>query len=444
MEENKDVSILEARNAQESNVPSVQEKKPKKRRGCWIVSFVFALLFLFLVGGVILGFIAGGVSKKVWLTSLDQKWEQLFPRAEKRTEILKQQIIEDDSAIIDVVEKNSPAVVSIVVSKDIVTNGNNLYGNPFDFPGFFGEDPNSDGSASNGVPSDTQKQKIGGGSGFIITPDGMIVTNNHVVTDRNADYAVVTSDGKEYPAKFLAADPVNDIAIMKIEGTGFPTLNLGDSDAIKIGQTVIAIGNSLGEFSNTVSKGIVSGLGRSFVASGGIGQSEKLNNIIQTDAAINPGNSGGPLLNISGEVIGINVAMAQGAQSIGFAIPANQIRKVVEEVKATGRISSPYIGVRYMDIDETIKKELNFAYDYGVLVVRGEKITDFAVIPGSPADKAGLVENDIILEINGIKIDRKNTLVDLIAKNKVGDEVKLKVWHKGTLKEIAVVLAERN
>jgi S1-C subfamily serine protease len=430
---------------QEAHVVSDSRRKPRRKKGCWIALLIFILLFISLMGGLVTGLIIGGISGKFWPGGLERKWEQIFSMNQDQTEVLKQRVVDEDSAVIDVVEKNSPAVVSIVISKD-VANVISPFDNFFGFPGFYGGNSGSDGSGSDqGSGQGTQKQKVGGGSGFIITSDGMIVTNKHVVTDKNADYTVVTSDGKEYPAKFLAADPVNDIAVMKIEGKDFPTLNLGDSDAMKIGQTVIAIGNSLGQFSNTVSKGIVSGLGRSVTAAGGMGESaEKLTNIIQTDAAINPGNSGGPLMNINGEVIGVNVAMAQGAQSIGFAIPSNQIKKVVDQVKETGKISSPYLGVRYVEMDDSIKKEINSPYDYGVLVVRGEKVTDFAVIPGSPADKAGIVENDIILEINGTKIDKKNTLIDLVAKNSVGDTVNLKVWHKGDVKDIQARLTERN
>ena len=343
----------------------------------------------------------------------------------------------------DVVEKNSSAVISITISKSIANRRSSIY-DPFGWYELFGQDlglPNNNESESES-DGDSKTQKIGSGSGFIITKDGMIVTNKHVVSDQEAEYTVVTSDGKEHPAKVLAMDPINDIALMKIEGQDYQVLNLGDSDALKIGQTVLAIGNSLGEFSNTVSKGIVSGLGRNLTASGG-GQSEKLSNIIQTDAAINPGNSGGPLLNMNGEVIGVNVAMAQGAQSIGFAIPANQIKKVIEQVQKTGKITYPYLGVRYIPIDSQIKQKINFSYDHGVLVVRGDTVTDFAVIPGSPADKAGIVENDVILEINGTKIDEKNGLGDLIAKSDVGSVVVLKIWHKGEIKEVIAELVER-
>ena len=175
-----------------------------------------------------------------------------------------------------------------------------------------------------------------------------------------------------------------------------------------------------------------------------MGDSEKLTNIIQTDAAINPGNSGGPLLDIHGKVIGINVAIAQGAQNVGFAIPATQVRRITEQVKTTGKISMPYLGVRYIPVDKDLQKQINLQFNYGVMILRGQSVRDFAVIPGSPADKAGLVENDVILELNGTKIDEKNTLVDLLTKFNVGDEIILKVWHKGETKEVKLKLEERS
>jgi S1-C subfamily serine protease len=252
----------------------------------------------------------------------------------------------------------------------------------------------------------------------------------------------MTSDGKEYDAKILARDPVRDIAVIKIEGNNFPVVPLGNSDNLQIGQTAIAIGNSLGEFSNSVSRGIVSGLKRNLNAGSASGQSERLTDIIQTDAAINPGNSGGPLLDIEGSVIGINVAVAQGAQNVGFALPINQASRLIDQVKNGTKISVPYLGVRYIVVDATVQKDANLPFDYGVLILRGEKMTDLAVIPGSPADLAGIVENDIILELNGQKITADNQLGDLIAKYNVGDEIILKVWHKGAINDIRVKLQE--
>ncbi len=413
-------------------------KKTNHTRAFLVLVLIAVIIFISAGTGAIFGFIASKESSKI-LSVFNKNFQQ------EESNIIKQKIIQEDSAVIDVVKNSAPAVVSIVISRDVpkIQNFGNLpnfFGTPFDF--YLG--PQSGGT--NDDLEGTRKQTIGGGTGFFITKDGMIVTNRHVVDDSSADYTVVTSDEKEYPAKVLAIDPNNDLAIIKIEGDNFTTLELGDSDSIQIGQTVVAIGNSLGEFSNTVSRGIISGLKRSLTAGDGMGQSEKLNNIIQTDAAINPGNSGGPLLDINSQVIGINVAIAQGAQNIGFAIPVNQVKKIADQVKKTGKISTPYIGVRYVLIDKALQKENDLPYNYGALVARGDKITDLAVIPGSPADKADIVENDIILEINGEKIMGENEgkdLSTLISQYNVGDNIKLKIWHKGVEKNIEVKLAEK-
>lgn len=413
-----------------------------------VVVIVFSSAF-----GALFGFMAGAVGKNLAGGSLSHLFSSLPVLGNKSSgstnNAIKQNVIQEDSAVIDVVSKASPAVVSVVISKD-VPKISNFFSNPFDFPNFFnpfGSDQGNQGNQSQPDSgqgnSGTQKETIGGGSGFLITSDGMIVTNKHVVSDASASYTVITSDGKEHDAKVLALDPINDIAVIKIDGSEYPTLNFGDSGQLKIGQTVIAIGNSLGQFSNTVSRGIISGLKRNVVAGSGYGDTENLSNIVQTDAAINPGNSGGPLLDINGNVIGVNVAMAEGAQNIGFAIPSNQIQKVVNEVKTTGKISSPYIGVRYIPVDSTIQQQNNLPFDYGALVLRGQNMTDFAVIPGSPADKAGITENDIILEVNGTKVDKDNGLSDLLDQYNVGDTVTLKVWHKGDTKDIQVTLGER-
>jgi len=409
----------------------INKTKPASFKSAIAIAIILSIIFSSFFGAVF-GFMGGKISDKLFSKisqklgkNIGQKDGSLFSESRER-------IVEEDSAVIDVVEKSSPAVVSIVITKD-VTKYKSFFEDPF---GFFDE---MNGS-SQGV---TEKQKVGGGSGFIINSNGMIITNKHVASDQSADYTVITNEGKEYPAKVLARDPVKDIAVMKIDGENFPTLELGDSDSLKVGQTVIAIGNSLGEFSNSVSRGIISGLRRNVTAGSGLGQTEQLTNIIQTDAAINPGNSGGPLLDVSGKVIGVNVAMAQGAENVAFSIPSNQIKKMVEQVKDTGKISSPFLGIRSIAISQTIQKENNLPFDYGVLVTRGEKITDFAVIPGSPADKAGLVENDVILEINGKKIDAKNQLTEMISNFNVGDEITLKIWHKGETKDVKVKLEER-
>lgn len=431
-----------------NNMEEIKNKTFKK----WDKKIIWILLFIFIfiassVSGAFFGFVSGGASQLV-ISKLSQKYPKFFKSADinsNESETIKQRIVQEDSAVIDVVEKSSPSVVSIVISKNISAIQNNSsdpFSNDF-FNQFFGGTPQQNQKPQKDGSSDSNKKIIGMGTGFFASADGMIITNKHVVEDASADYTVMTSDDKEYSATVLAKDPINDIAIVKIDGNNFPVLNLGDSDSLKIGQTVVAIGNSLGEFSNTVSRGIVSGLKRNLTASSGLGESENLRNIIQTDAAINLGNSGGPLLNISGEVIGVNVAKAQGAENIGFAIPSNQIKKIIDQVKTNGKISTPYIGVRYIPIDAQIQKENKLPYNYGALILRGAKITDFAVIPDGPADKAGLVENDIILEVNGTKVDSKNDLVTLISKYNVGDEITLKIWHKGAENVVKLKLEER-
>jgi serine protease Do len=216
-------------------------------------------------------------------------------------------------------------------------------------------------------------------------------------------------------------------------------LSLGDSDSLKLGQSVIAIGNALGQFQNTVSLGVVSGLSRSIVA-GDQGSSEALDQVIQTDAAINPGNSGGPLLNLNGQVVGIDTAIVEGSQNIGFALPINDIKTVISSVQATGKIIRPYLGIRYEEITPDIQSANNLSVDYGDLVIKGETASDLAVIPGSPADKAGIVENDIILEVDGVKLDQDHDLAQMVRAKSVGDIVKLTILDKGVQKTVSVTL----
>ncbi len=268
----------------------------------------------------------------------------------------------------------------------------------------------------------------------------MIVTNRHVIEDKTAEYTVFTNDGKKHTATVVARDSVLDIALIKIDGSGYSYLSLGDSDSLNLGQSVIAIGNALGQFKNSVSVGVVSGLSRSITAGDNNGQSESLSNVIQTDAAINPGNSGGPLLDISGKVVGVNVAIVQGSENIGFALPINSVKSVINSVKATGKIIRPYLGIRYVPVTQDLKDKNNLTVDYGDLVGKGKTASDLAVIPGSPADKAGIVENDIILEIDGQKLDQDHDLATIVRNKNVGDTVTLTVLDKGIQKDIPVKL----
>jgi serine protease Do len=353
--------------------------------------------------------------------------------------------VTEDSATIDVIEKANPAVISIIVTKDLPVIEQYYQSSPGGdlFRQFFGDDFGD--SFGYGVPryrqNGTEKQEVGGGSGFIVSPDGFIITNRHVVTDEEAEYTVLMNDETKVTATVLARDTVNDLAILKIDKQNLPYLELGDSGNLKVGQRVIAIGNALGEYRNTVSTGVISGLSRS-VVTGGSGEVEQLSNVIQTDASINPGNSGGPLLNIAGQVIGINTAIVSGAQNIGFAIPVNDIKQSYESVKRDGRIVRPFLGVRYTLVNEVIKEANKLTVDHGALLIRGETPTDLAVMPGSPADKAGLKENDIILEADGKEIDDGNPLAKAIAAKQPGDELTLKVLSQGEERTVKVRLEE--
>lgn len=359
--------------------------------------------------------------------------------AETLEEIFKdKEFITQEDLVIAAVEIAKPAVVSIIITKDvpIVERYYEDFGSsPLD--DFFGPSFQIPQYREKG----TEKKEVGGGSGFIVSEDGYIVTNKHVVDDEKAQYTVFLNDGSKHEAKVMAIDPLNDVAVLKIEKKDLPFLEFGDSESLKVGQSVIAIGNPLLEFENSVSVGVVSGLSRSIVAGTGFGKSEQLEGVIQTDAAINPGNSGGPLLNLKGKVIGMNVAVASG-ENIGFSLPASLVKQVVESVKENGRIIRPFLGVRYMPVTETLKESNKLSVDYGVLVVRGENPEDLAIIPGSPADKAGIVENDIILEIDGVKLDLEHSLARAVANKKVGDSLKLKILSKGKEKIVEVKLEE--
>jgi serine protease Do len=357
---------------------------------------------------------------------------------------LYQPAIDYEKAVVEAVKKASPAVVSITISKNVPIIENCPY-NPFsdlppEFQQFFGNQfPQFSAPCNTGK---TKLQEIGGGSGFIISSDGMILTNKHVAGDKTASYTVFTNDGKKYDAKILAVDPTQDLAVLKINASGLPTVELGDSDTIELGQTAIAIGNALGEFRNTVSVGVISGLARNVTASGGIGGGvETITGVIQTDAAINPGNSGGPLLNLRGQVIGINTAIAENAQNIGFAIPINQAKRDIKSVVATGEIQAPFLGVRYTMVTPELAKKQNLPVDYGALV-RGSSDGP-AVQPGSPAEKAGVEAEDIILEINGKKVDQDHTLGYIISQFNVGDAVTLKINRGGKEITLTATLAKR-
>ena len=334
-----------------------------------------------------------------------------------------------------------PAVVSITVGKDyeellrerpqelMVPHGNHV-----DLPPPEEELPHTPGG----------KVRIGGGSGFIVDPVGLILTNKHVVSDPAAEYIVTTPTEDIYPAKVLARDPLNDVAILKIEAENLIFLELGNSDKIRLGQTVLAVGTALGEFQNTVSAGIISGLSRFITALTDLeGHSERLRGLIQTDAAINPGNSGGPLVNLNGEAIGINSAIVFGAQNIGFAIPVNKARLDLAELKKYGRIRRPFLGVRYVLLNPLLKKRFRLPVDHGAMVLREGLPGREAVLPGSAADKAGIKEADVILTLNRTTIDEKTGIEDILEKLAIGDKIHAKILRNGAEHELTILAEER-
>lgn len=407
---------------------------------------VLQIILLAIIILVAVGFTTGKVSFDLLKNQADYLFQQtknnlLEQILEKPTEKYVSKI-EYEQAIIDAVKLASPSVVSIIISKNLPVYEQQFI-NPFeDFPNFgFGQP--FEFQIPQYIQKGTQKQQVGAGSGFIVSEDGLILTNKHVVIDKEAEYTVLTNDGQKYSAKVLALDPVQDLAIVKIQADKkFPAIKLGDSSNIQIGQSAIAIGNSLGEFRNTVSVGVISGLGRTVSASGSGGFSEVLEDVIQTDAAINPGNSGGPLLNLNGGVIGVNVAMAQGAQTIGFAIPINLAKRDINQVIKNNKLSYPFLGIRYVLVSEQVKQKYNLSLDYGALILKGDG-DEGAITKDSAAERAGLKENDLILEFNGEKVTIDNSLAKIISKYNPGDKVTLKILRDGQELNIEVVLGER-
>ncbi len=410
---------------------------------------------------ILIAILALAVGFGIGALSFNQNFDSLFDQLElsainlrQKTDepqkIIETKIIEyvpqtsQEDAVIQVVKDYSSAVASIVITKNMPIY-EQYYVSPF--RGFFGEEFQIPQVRQKG----TEEQEVGAGTGFIVSEDGLMITNKHVVIDEEAQYTVTTVDGKKYPAKVMALDPVQDVAIVKIdadEGQKFPAVVLGDSDNLQIGQSVIAIGNTLGEFDNTVSVGVISGLQRTIVAGGAGVQSETLDNLIQTDAAINEGNSGGPLLNLKGEVIGLNTAIASNAQNVGFVIPINLAKRDLEQVKTLGKIAYPYLGIYYTMIDNDIQKENQLPINYGAWIAppgmsaQGRRIAP--VIAESPAFNAGLKEGDIILEINGQKLDKDNSLSRVVAKYNPGDKVELKVLRGDERIDLEAVLGDRN
>ncbi|OGH12371.1 MAG: hypothetical protein A2857_01395 [Candidatus Levybacteria bacterium RIFCSPHIGHO2_01_FULL_36_15] len=338
----------------------------------------------------------------------------------------KVKVITEESVVIDVVKNVAPSVVTVGAQQSQAQNPGNINMGPFSV---FFQEPNQ---APNNNPEDNYI-----GSGFVIKNDGLIVTNKHVVSDRTLTYFIVDYKGNKYKVDKIYRDPSNDIAILKISNPPLGTLKeaqLGDSSKLQVGQMAIAIGTALGEFRNTVTTGVISGLGRGITAGSPFeGFAERLDNVIQTNAAINPGNSGGPLLASSGQVIGINTAVSQSGQNIGFAIPINIVKDSLTNFNQTGQFNRPYLGVTYTIINQRTALLNN--------VPQGAYIQD--ITNGSPAEQAGIQKDDIIVKVDGKNISGSDgSLADIISNKKVGDTITVTVYRDADMKDFRVKLAQ--
>jgi serine protease Do len=332
---------------------------------------------------------------------------------------------ERETSVISIADQSSASVVTISVkTKRAALNRLNPFGGLFGF-GF-------DTAPS---PSEPEEIKQDIGTGFVVDEKaGLIVTNRHVISDTDVEYLVIDKDGTEYPVKNIYRDPTNDIGIVRIDAQLKSALNLGDSDQLKVGQSVIAIGTALGEFRHTVTTGVISGLGRGITAGDGFGfSSEKLDNVIQTDAAINPGNSGGPLIDSQGSVIGVNVAVAGNAQNIGFAIPINIVREILKNFNETGKFERPFMGIQYQIIPQ--KTAIMNELPEGAYLV--------AVTENSSASDAGLQAEDIITKFDGKELKESDDLAAMINLKKIGDKVEVEYWRNNEKKTVTVTLKER-
>lgn len=363
---------------------------------------------------IVIAIFGGAVSDRLFGYKI---LDRFFPRLVGQDSSFKT-VVKEESVVIDVVEKVGPSVVTIGIEKKESVSPLSV---EFDLFGF--SLPQTD--------QESQKTEENIGTGFILTQDGLIVTNKHVVSDIEATYKIIDKDDKTYEVKKIYRDPVNDLAILQIEATGLKPVELGDSDELKVGQFVIAIGTALGEFKETVTTGVISGLGRGITAGSPLeGYVERLDNVIQTDAAINPGNSGGPLLNSSGQVVGTSVAVAANGQNIGFAIPINVIKEAIDNFNKTGKFERPFLGVQY----RMISRDVALMND----VPQGAYIV--SVVEDSAADKAGLKAGDIVIKFNGETV--KEELSKFISNKKIGDIIKLQIWRDGKESEVEAILEE--
>ncbi len=386
-----------------------------------------AVAGLFVVGGFFLWF-------EPWLDQ-PSTWEAL---REKEASQAVVELQEEEAATIAIVEKVSSAVASVTIRKPSTA----LRGGPvifFNGQPLGGSEPKS--AREDGLVD------VGSGTAFFVDAEGMLLTNRHVVEDESARYFITTWDGNEHEADVVARDTLYDVAVLRVkEGNvpegGFSAAELALDEPLRIGQTVIAVGNALGEFKNTVTKGIISGINRDLVAGGG-GGSERIQEAIQTDAAINPGNSGGPLINLQGNVIGINTAVSNRGSGLGFAIPISVGKKAVDDVREFGRIVRPWLGIRYVMLDDARAEEAGLPkLQRGAYIPPSEEADAPGVLPDSPAAEAGLREGDVIVKLNNRLLTEDDNLAALLNEYDPGDTVALDVLRDGTVLPVTVTLGE--
>jgi serine protease Do len=358
------------------------------------------------------------------LTSASQKYiPQIKQNTQNTTVDEKVKVVTEESITVDIVKKAGSSVVTIA---EQLPESSQLPFNIGPFSFFNAPTPEEH------TPSEPQ----GIGTGFVISSEGLIVTNKHVVGQTEGKYFIITSTEKKYTVENIYRDPLNDVALIKINpnengGEKLTAVAMGDSSNLQVGQYVVAIGTALGEFRNTVTTGVISGLGRGITAGSPYeGSVERLDNVIQTDAAINPGNSGGPLLNSSGQVIGVNTAVSADGQNIGFAIPINAIKESLNTFNQTGKFERPYLGIAYRILSK----------DAAVLNDLPEGAYVQQVINNSPADQAGIKRGDVITKIDGKKIDSKSQLSTVVGKKKVGDTITVAIFRDGKMSDVKVTL----
>jgi serine protease Do len=344
-------------------------------------------------------------------------------------------VVTTQSQLISQIVKNiGPSVVSVNVDISSSSSSSSADG--------------SDGLFGFSQPEDEEAA----GTGIVISSSGIIMTNRHVVPDGTTSVSVTLSDGTELKdvsviGRTSTSDSL-DLAFLKInnaEGHKLVPAAIGDSSKVQVGDNVVAIGNALGQFQNTVTSGIISGYGRSVTASddgsdGSSSDSENLDDLFQTDAAINEGNSGGPLVNLNGQVIGINVATAGDAQNIGFSIPIDDAKGLMEQVLKTGKFEQAYLGVRYIPLTADIANEYNLSVQNGAFIAPSDDSTSPSVISGSPADKAGIQTNDIITQVDGTNVDQTHSLTSLLSPHVPGDKIDLTIVRRSKTIHLTVTL----